>query len=178
MDLRRRSVLQLGVASIALAVCSGAKISTSQPSAVDMAPAASGDGEIPKERPEPSTRYQFTCTGRDGSLIGKFSSLEELWAAPRYLQATDCQVAYVGSGPLVLTPEEAAAVNAAIAAGASRGQDAALCLQIVKACTRTDPRNLPAALASYGIPVVKGALTLAPMAPQAAVFTRWLKTAI
>ncbi|WP_284986941.1 hypothetical protein [Arthrobacter sp. fls2-241-R2A-172] len=94
------------------------------------------------------------------------------------MQITDCQVTYVGSGPFVLTSEETAAVNAAVAAGAPAGQATDLCLRIVRACTRTDLRGLPEALAAYGVPVVKGALTLAPLAPQAALLTRWLKTAV
>ncbi len=175
--MRRRSVLQLGVASLALAGCSGTKVDTSQPAALDMAPVVANDDKVAVERPEPLIRYQFTCTAADGSLIGKFSSLEEVWASTRYMHITDCQVDYVGSGPHVLTPEERAAVNAAIAAGAPSGQESALCLLIIKACTRTDHRTLSASLAGYGIPVVKGALTLAPLAPQAAQLTRWLKTA-
>ncbi|WP_245232766.1 hypothetical protein [Paenarthrobacter nicotinovorans] len=142
-----------------------------------MAPVVANDDKVAVERPEPLIRYQFTCTAADGSLIGKFSSLEEVWASTRYMHITDCQVDYVGSGPHVLTPEERAAVNAAIAAGAPSGQESALCLLIIKACTRTDHRTLSASLAGYGIPVVKGALTLAPLAPQAAQLTRWLKTA-
>jgi hypothetical protein len=140
-----------------------------------MAPVVAGEDKIPKERPEPLIRYQFTCTGVDGSLIGKFSSLEEVWASTRYMHISDCQVTYVGAGPHVLTAEEAAAVNVAVAAGAPAGQPSELCLRIIRACTRTDPRNLNAALAAYGVPVVKGALALAPLAPQAAVFTKWLK---
>lgn len=143
-----------------------------------MAPVVANDDKIPRERPEPLIRYQFTCTGADGSLIGKFSSLEEVWASTRYMHVTDCQVQYVGSGPHMLTPEETAAVNAALAAGAAPGDASALCLRIIKACTRTDPRTLAASLAAYGVPVVKGALTLAPLAPQAAVLTKWLKTAV
>ncbi|MGJ3188750.1 MULTISPECIES: hypothetical protein [Paenarthrobacter] len=142
-----------------------------------MAPVVANDDKVPMERPEPLIRYQFTCTAADGSLIGKFSSLEEVWASTRYMHITDCQVAYVGSGPQVLTPEETAAVNTAVAAGAPPGQASELCLRIVRACTRTDHRTLAASLAGYGVPVVKGALTLAPLAPQAALFTRWLKTA-
>lgn len=142
-----------------------------------MAPVLANDDKVPKERPEPQIRYQFTCTAADGSLIGKFSSLEEVWASTRYMHVTDCQVVYVGNGPHVLTPEETAAVNTALAAGAAPGQASALCLRIIKACTRTDPKTIPASLADYGIPVVKGALTLAPLAPQAAVLTKWLKTA-
>ncbi|YCH08182.1 hypothetical protein ACTAQJ_00755 [Arthrobacter sp. alpha11c] len=176
--MRRRSVLQLGVAAIALAGCSGTNVDTSQPAALDMAPVVANDDKIPRERPEPLIRYQFTCTGADGSLIGKFSSLEEVWASTRYMHVTDCQVDYVGKGPHVLTPEETAAVNAALAAGAVPGDASALCLRIIKACTRTDPRTLAASLAAYGVPVVKGALTLAPLAPQAAVLTKWLKTAV
>ena len=177
MNMRRRSVIQLGVASIALAGCSGTKTDTSQTSALQMAPVVTKDNKVAVERPEPKIRYQFTCTAADGSLIGKFSSLDEVWASTRYMYIADCQVAYVGTGPLVLTPEEAAAVNAAVAAGAPPGQAAELCLRIVRACTRTDHRTLAASLAAYGVPVVKGALTLAPLAPQAALFTRWLKTA-
>jgi len=143
-----------------------------------MAPVVANDDKIPRERPEPLIRYQFTCTGADGSLIGKFSSLEEVWASTRYMHVTDCQVDYVGKGPHVLTPEETAAVNAALAAGAVPGDASALCLRIIKACTRTDPRTLAASLAAYGVPVVKGALTLAPLAPQAAVLTKWLKAAV
>ncbi|MGR0159520.1 hypothetical protein [Paenarthrobacter nitroguajacolicus] len=149
----------------------------SNPSALDMAPVVANDDKVAVERPEPLIRYQFTCTAADGSLIGKFSSLEEVWASTRYMHITDCQVEYVGSGPHVLTPEETAAVNAAVAAGAAPGQASELCLRIVRACTRTDHRTLTASLAAYGVPVVKGALTLAPLAPQAALFTRWLKTA-
>ena len=175
--MRRRSVLQFGVAAIALAGCSGTNIKTSQPSGLDLEPVVAKDNKIAVERPEPKIRYQFTCTAEDGTLIGKFSSLDEVWASTRYMHITDCQVTYVGSGPLVLTPDESAAVNAAVAAGAPPGQAADLCLRIVRACTRTDHRTLPASLAAYGVPVVKGALTLAPMAPQAALFTRWLKTA-
>ncbi len=176
--MRRRSVLQLGAATIALAGCSGTKVETSQTSALDVAPAVAKDDQVARERPEPLVRYQFTCLAADGSLIGKFSSLEEVWASTRYMHISDCQVAYVGSGPHVLTPEETAAVNAAVAAGAPGGQASELCLRITRASTRTDPRNLAAALAAYGVPVVKGSLTLAPLAPQAAIFTRWLKTAV
>ncbi|QOT18964.1 hypothetical protein HMI59_07470 [Paenarthrobacter sp. YJN-5] len=175
--MRRRSVLQLGVATIALAGCSGTKIDSSQTSALDMAPVVAGDDKVAKERPEPLVRYQFTCTAADGSLIGKFSSLEEVWASTRYLRITDCVVAYVGAGAHVLTAEETAAVNVAVAAGAPAGQQSELCLRIIRACTRTDPRTLNAALSAYGVPVVKGALALAPLAPQAAVFTKWLKAA-
>jgi len=176
--MRRRSVLQLGVATFALAGCSGIKVNTSQPSALDVAQVVTKDNKVAVERPEPKVRYQFTCTAADGSLIGKFSSLEEVWASTRYMHITDCQVTYVGSGPLVLTPEETAAVNAAVAAGGPAGQASELCLRIVRACTRTDPRNLAASLAAFGVPVVKGALTLAPLAPQAILLTRWLKTSV
>jgi hypothetical protein len=175
--MRRRSVLQLGVATIALAGCSGTKVDSSQTSALDVVPVKANDDKVPKERPEPLIRYQFTCTAADDSLIGKFSSLEEVWASTRYMRITDCQVAYVGAGPHVLTAEETAAVNAAVAAGAPAGNASELCLRIIRASTRTNPGNLAAALAAYGVPVVKGSLTLAPLAPQAAVFTRWLKTA-
>lgn len=176
--MRRRSVLQFGVAAIALAGCSGTNTVTSQSSALKMAPVVEHADEIAKERPEPLIRYQFTCIAADGTLIGKFSSLEEVWASTRYMHITECQVAYVGSAPHALTSEEAAAVNAAVAAGAAQGQSLELCLLIVRACTRTDHRTLNAALAAYGVPVVKGALTLAPLAPQAALFTRWLKTVV
>lgn len=174
--MRRRSVLQLGVATIALAGCSGTNVNSSQPSGLEAAPVDATD-KVPEERPEPLVRYQFTCTAQDGTLIGKFSSLDEVWASTRYMHITDCQVAYVGSSPHVLTAEETAAVNTAIAAGAAPGQASELCLRIIRASTRTDPRNLAAALSAYGVPVVKGALTLAPLAPQAALLTRWLKTA-
>ncbi|MEV7604686.1 hypothetical protein AB0N65_04520 [Paenarthrobacter sp. NPDC089322] len=141
-----------------------------------MAPVVANDDKVPKERPEPLIRYQFTCTAADGSLIGTFSSLEEVWASTRYMHITDCRVAYVGSGPHVLTAEETAAVNAAVAAGAPSGQPSELCLRIIRASTRTDHRTLDASLAAYGVPVVKGSLTLAPLAPQAVLLTRWLKT--
>ncbi|MFJ5954992.1 hypothetical protein ACIQC5_03430 [Paenarthrobacter sp. NPDC092416] len=140
-------------------------------------PAVAGNDKVPIERPEPLIRYQFTCTAVDGTLIGKFSSLEEVWASTRYMHVSDCAVDYVGSGPHVLNAEETAAVNAAVAAGAPIGSGSALCLRIIKACTRTNPKTLAASLAEYGVPVVKGALTLAPLAPQAAVLTKWLKTA-
>ncbi|MFE4197827.1 hypothetical protein ACFRJ9_18375 [Paenarthrobacter sp. NPDC056912] len=84
-------------------------------------------------------------------------------------------MSYVGPQPQVLEAEENAAVNVAIAAGASATRND-ICLAIVKACTRSNPPTISTALYGLGgVPIVKGALAFAPMAPQSAVLTKWLK---
>ncbi|WP_457962893.1 hypothetical protein M1E17_15560 [Arthrobacter sp. D1-29] len=113
----------------------------------------------------------------DGQKIGLFSSLDEVWASTRYMRITNCDVAYVGGTPHILTPEEEPAVQVALAAGAPAEDKPALFLRILKASTRTNPRELEARLPEIGVPVVKGALAFAPLAPQAILLERWLQKA-
>jgi hypothetical protein len=144
------------------------------PSSRDRIEAVKG---TPPEKPEPIVRYQFNCTDMDGQKIGTFSSLDEVWASTRYMRIANCDVAYVGGTPHILTPEEESAVQVALAAGAPAEDKFALFLRILKASTRTNPRELEARLSEIGVPVVKGALALAPMAPQAILLERWLQKA-
>jgi hypothetical protein len=93
------------------------------------------------------------------------------------MRIANCEVTYVGGGPHILTPEEETAVHVAIAAGAPSDDRSALFLRILKACIRTDPRELDTRLSELGAPVIKGALAFAPLAPQSVLLERWLQSA-
>ncbi len=126
-----------------------------------------------KERLERPTVYLFASTLYDGTSLPELTSLEELWSNSRYLEVASCQVKYVGPRPQVLTAEENAAVDAAIAAGAN-GSREQVCLAIVTAATRLDQRTVETGIRRVGAPIVQGVLVLAPQAPQAAIMRRWI----
>lgn len=172
VDIRRRTIVQFALASLVLTGCS-----ETFPELIPAAAKLPADGgnRIPPERPEPRIRYQFDCSEADGLRIGMLSSLEEVWASTRYVRLARCEVRYVGGGPHALTPEEEAAVQVAIAAGASTSDKSALFLRILEVCTRTNPQELDLRLSRAGVAVVKGALAFAPSAPQAVVLERWLQ---
>lgn len=177
MDIRRRTVVQLALTTFVLSSCSTANYQNSgpvDPPAADRTEAAKG---TPPEKPEPIVRYQFDCSDVDGQKIGILSSLDEVWASTRYMRIATCDVAYVGGTPHILTPEEESAVQVALAAGAPADDKSALFLRILKASTRTNPRELEARLPEIGVPVIRGALAFAPMAPQAILLERWLQKA-
>ncbi|MDR7157760.1 hypothetical protein J2X42_000443 [Arthrobacter sp. BE255] len=177
VDIRRRTVVQMAIATLVLTSCSTAAYL--EP--VQVAASAGARGEaayrIPPEKPEPKARYQFDCFEVGGARIGTLSSLEEVWASSRYMRIANCEVTYVGGGPHILTPEEETAVHVAIAAGAPSDDRSALFLRILKACIRTDPRELDTRLSELGAPVIKGALAFAPLAPQSVLLERWLQSA-
>lgn len=170
----RRAVVQFGLAGLVLTGCSVQVTQNVEPFRLGVTNA--GDADTPRpERPEPVKRYKFDCRGADGKSLVVLSSLPEVWANTQYKKFADVGVSYVGPQPQVLEAEENAAVNVAIAAGAS-GARTDICLAIVKACTRSNPPTISTALYGLGgAPIVKGALTLAPTAPQSAVLTKWLK---
>jgi hypothetical protein len=172
MEILRRTVIQAGMTLLLL----GRGTTGASAAALARVNATAGTAQPPGEEPEPLTRYRFNCLAGDGTRIGDYSSLGEVWAATQYLRIVRCDVRYVGAGPHILTTEEAAAVNAARAAGSKEPSSTALFLRIITGCTRINPKTLQADLALLGAPVVQGALTLAPRAPQAAVFRRWLRT--
>ncbi|MBP2265224.1 hypothetical protein J3A64_000688 [Pseudarthrobacter sp. PvP004] len=174
MDMPRRAIVQLGLAGLVLTGCSVKVVENVEPFRLGVTNA--GDADKPRvERPEPVKRYQFECRGANGNPLIILSSLEEVWANTQYKKFADVVVTYVGPQPQVLAAEENAAVNVAVEAGAI-GTRNDICLAIVKACTRNNPPTISTALYGLGgVPIVKGALTLAPMAPQAAVLTKWLK---
>lgn len=177
VDIRRRTVIQLALASLVLTSCSTANYLQPVPVAASARLRTQAANHTPPEKPEPVVRYQFDCSEVEGSNMGALSSLEEVWASTRYMRIANCEVAYVGGGPHILTPEEESAVQVAIAAGAPADDRSALFLRILKACTRTNPRELDKRLSEIGVPAIKGALAFAPSAPQAVVLERWLQTA-
>lgn len=174
MDIRRRTIIQFALASLVLTGCARQYPEIVPAVAAAQLPPEAGK-HTPVEKPEPPVRYQFDCSEANGFRIGKLSSLEEVWASTRYVRIAQCEVTYVGGGAHILTPEEEAAVQVAMAAGALTIDKPALFLRILEACTRTNPRELHARLSGIGAPVVKGALAFAPSAPQAVVLERWLQ---
>lgn len=177
MDIRRRTIFQLALASVVLTSCSTANSLEPVPAPASAGLGTSAANHTPPEKPEPVVRYQFRCSDLDGSGTGTLTSLEEVWASTRYMRIADCEVAYVGAGAHALTPDEESAVQVAIEAGAPSDDKCALFLRILKACTRTNPSELDKRLSAIGVPVIKGALAFAPSAPQAVVLERWLQTA-
>ncbi len=170
----RRAIVQLGLVGLVLTGCSVKVVENVEPFKLGVTNV--GDAVKPRvERPEPVKRYQFECRGPNGLPLIILSSLEEVWANTQYKKFSDVVVTFVGPQPWVLTAEENAAVNVAVAAGAA-GTRNDIILAIIKACTRSNPPTISTALYGLGgVPIVKGALTLAPMAPQSAVLTKWLK---
>jgi hypothetical protein len=176
VDIRRRTVVQLALATVVLSSCSTANYQKPVLAELSGAPPEAAK-DVPPEQPEPIVRYQFDCSDVDGLRIGVLSSLEEVWASTRYMRIANCEVAYVGGAPHILSAEEESAVQVAIAAGASADDKSALFLRILKACTRTNPRELETHLSEIGVPAIKGALAFAPLAPQSVLLERWLPKA-
>lgn len=104
----------------------------------------------------------------------QLGSLQDVWASPKYATYTDCVVTYVGGGDFVLTAEEQAVVDVVAAAGGDVSNPQLTYLTVVAASTRMDPHRLEDRLAELGAPIVRGALALAPIAPQAVLFQNWL----
>lgn len=177
MDIRRRTVVQLALATVVLSSCSTANYFKSVPRDSSAGARSEAAKETPQEKPEPIVRYQFDCSDVDGIKIGILSSLEEVWASSRYMRIANCEVAYVGGAPHILTAEEESAVQVALAAGAPADDKSVLFLRILKACTRTNPRELDTLLSEIGVPTIKGALAFAPLAPQSVLLERWLQKA-
>jgi hypothetical protein len=171
MEIRRRTVIQ---SAMVMLISIGFGANGYRATARARVTSAASIDPPPAEEPEPLIRYRFNCVDIHGTDIGHFSSLEEVWSTSQYMRITHCDVVYVGVGPHTLTAEEAAAVNVARDAGSPQPSDSVLCLEIIGACTRIDPNTLHADLLKLGAPVVKGAVTFAPLAPQAIVFSRWL----
>jgi hypothetical protein len=173
VEIRRRTFVQWGIATLVFGGFGASRdgggvldvAMTTHTAATDLAPA---------EEPELPIRYQFNCIAADGTGIGNYSSLDEVWSTSQYMRIANCDVLYIGAGPYALTADEAAAVDVARAAGSQEQSATVLFLQIIGACTRIDSKTLDARLALLGAPVVKGALNFAPLAPQAMPFERWL----
>lgn len=169
VQVQRRTFVKLGIAGAVVAA--GAAVAVVARAAPPQAPTR--EPAAKRVRVVPLARYSFTATVYDGKLLSGLASLEAVWADTRYLRMSAVAVKYIGSKPQVLTAEENAAVNAASAAGA-QGTREQICLAIVAACTRIDPRTVYAGFTVVGRPIIDGALTIAPQAPQAAVMKRWI----
>jgi hypothetical protein len=166
LRVSRRAALQLGVAT-AWSLSALAFPQNPQPATATPGHAAVGEIETEDRR----FRFAPITPLPDFAPLGR---LEAVWASPSYLTITDCIVSYIGADPFRLTPEEYRIVEIAEAGGAT-GDPRDLYLLILSASTRIDPPRLDAKLAELGRPIVTASLALAPEAPQAAQFMRWLE---
>ena len=163
----RRTALQLGaVAAWSLGTIASAPSQVAVAAVPAVVPVDDGETEGP--------RYRFDAVMRVPTYA-PLHRLEEVWASPGYLTITDCVVRYVGPQPFLLTDEESAVVDVAVAAGAVVEDRTAMYLLILAASTRIDPARFDAKLAELGRPVVQASLALAPEAPQAGGFAAWLE---
>lgn len=121
-------------------------------------------------------RYWFECWG-PGYLIGEFSSVEEVWAAPGYMEITDVRVRFKGAGPRLLLPDEEAAIAAAERTLRRTVADpAATLLSALQLSSRTPLDRLGDSLGAAGAAAVVAALELHPEAPQAGLLRHWLQS--
>jgi hypothetical protein len=118
-------------------------------------------------------RYRFDCI-TPVPAFAPLGRLEEVWASSRYMTFTGCVVSYVGLGYFRLTPEESQIVDAVADAGGDVSDREATFLRVLTASTRVDPSRLEEKLAEFGRPIIAGSLALAPDAPQAKLFAKWL----
>lgn len=171
----RRTFLRVSVLCASALGGVGAVSALATPSAAHAAAAKppSTPAEPEAIRLDGNPRFQFQpVTPVPGQL--QLGSLEDVWASPKYATYTDCVVSYVGGGDFVLTAEEQAVVDVVAGAGGDVSNPQLTYLTVVAASTRMDPHRLDDRLAELGAPVIRGALALAPLAPQAVLFQKWL----
>lgn len=148
-------------------------------SAVGIGVLAAGVGSHPATRavtpvaPAPR-RYWYRCWG-PGYLIGDYSSPEEVWAAPGYMEIREVEVHYTGARPHQLLPEERAAARAVERwSGRALPDPPGALMHALKLSTRTPLQGLPHSLGTAGGQVVRLAIELHPDAPQAGLLRAWL----
>lgn len=157
----RRAVLKGAAIGLGLLVTGATVAATTPP-----APPAVAD----------APRYWFECWG-PGYLIGEFSSVEEVWAAPGYMEITDVRVRFKGAGPRLLLPDEEAAIAAAERTLRRTVADpAATLLSALQLSSRTPLDRLGDSLGAAGAAAVVAALELHPEAPQAGLLRHWLQS--
>jgi hypothetical protein len=115
--------------------------------------------------PDPSglpdePRFRFDCTTVDGRTLQPLTSLDEVWAAPDYLQVASCSVSPLGSVAALMPMEEAAAEVAA----PGTSDPLTVVEALLATCTRLTPGEGPDTLPS---PTLRGALIICPDAPHA-----------
>lgn len=140
----------------------GAGVGVVALAAIVAPPALLGAGPTDRE-----PRYWFRCWG-PGFLNGDYSSVEEVWAAPGYIELERIEVRYTRAGPFTLTPRERTAVDAVERSiGRSFTDPPGQMLKALRLSTRTPPARLVQEVRAAGTPAARLALQLHPEAPQA-----------
>lgn len=168
----RRSVLKIGLAVAALGAIGGPAIANGSLRFALTDPVVEPSAAVQETMPEP-VRYLFTTSSFQRPLQ-QFTRLEAVWGYTNYMKIASCTVEYAGEGTHELTLEEDAVVQVAEDLGLAVGDRGAVYRTILEACTRIHPSILQTRLGELGVPIVTAAVTLAPHAPQAPVFRRWL----
>ncbi|WP_420359007.1 hypothetical protein, partial [Ornithinimicrobium kibberense] len=110
--------------------------------------------------PPDAPRFRFDCATIDGRSLPPLTSLDEVWAAPDYLQIESCAVLLLGADPGLLPTEEAA-----VEVAAPETSDPLVVVEdLLSTCTRLPPEGGPHTLPS---PTLRAALIICPDAPHA-----------